>query len=199
MVAWAGALRPALEPLLTFAPPEVVYLTYGKCFSLMVFGWMAGLLALHARQAANAVRLERWGFRVAFAGTMLGIIGGIGAHWIGSVWRRAVGISFVAFLVPTLLLFNIGFPLFGIGTLRAKAAPRPGAWLLTVGGFPGIFLLTFLTGQLTLGLPTSRRMASSSESDSTPRSFWPLSTPDARQFAEAMWHPRNRFVTRGSP
>ena len=37
------------------------------------------------------------------------------------------------------------------------------------------------------------------ESGSTPRSFWPLSTPDARRFAEAMWHPRNRFVTRGNP
>ncbi len=30
--------------------------------------------------------------------------------------------------------------------------PRLGTWLLTVGGFPGIFLLTFLTGQLTLSL-----------------------------------------------
>ena len=54
--------------------------------------------------------------------------------------------------MPALLLFNIGYPLFGVGTLRAKLAPRLGAWLLTVGGFPGIFLLTFLTGQLTLSL-----------------------------------------------
>lgn len=28
VAAWAGAVRPALEPLLTFAPPEAVYLTY---------------------------------------------------------------------------------------------------------------------------------------------------------------------------
>ena len=27
VAAWAGAVRPVLEPLLTFAPPEVVYLT----------------------------------------------------------------------------------------------------------------------------------------------------------------------------
>lgn len=62
VAAWAGILRPILEPLLTFAPPEVVYLSYGKFFSLMVLGWMAGLLALHARQAASAGRLERGAF-----------------------------------------------------------------------------------------------------------------------------------------
>ena len=71
---------------------------------------------------------------------------------MGTVWWGAVNFSFLAFLVPALLLFNIGFPLFGAGTLRAKVAPWLGAWLLTVGGFPGIFLLTFLIGQITAGL-----------------------------------------------
>ena len=152
VAAWAGALRPILEPLLTFAPPEVVYLTYGKCFSFMVFGWMAGLLALHARQAASAGRLEKWGFRVAFAGTVLGTLGGIGAYWIGSVWWGAGGLSFLAFLVPALLLVGIGFPLFGIGTLRVKTSSKRGAWLLIVGGLPGMILLDIVLGQLTLAL-----------------------------------------------
>jgi hypothetical protein len=152
VAAWAGAVRPILEPFLTFAPPEVVYLTYGKFFSLMILGWLAGLLALHARQAASAGRLEKWGFGVALAGIVLGTLGSIGAYWVGSIWGGVVNFFFFAFLVPALLLFNVGFPLFGVGTLRARVAPRLGTWLLTVGGFPGIFLLTFLTGQLTLGL-----------------------------------------------
>lgn len=152
VAAWAGAVRPLLEPLLTFAPPEVVYLTYGKCFSFMVLGWMAGLLALHARQRANAGRLEKWGFRVAFAGTVLGTIGGIGTYWIGTIWWAVVDFSFLVFMIPTLLLVSVGFPLFGIGTLRAKVAPRPGAWLLIVGGLPGMILLNVVLGQLTLGL-----------------------------------------------
>ena len=152
VAAWAGSLRPILEPLLTFAPPEDVYLTYGKFFSLMVLGWMAGSLALHARQAASAGQLEKWGFRVAFAGTVLGTLGGIGTYWIGSVWWGAVDFSFVAFMVPTLLLFGVGFPLFGIGTLRAKVAPRLGAWLFIIGGLPGMILLNIVLGQLTLAL-----------------------------------------------
>ncbi|MGH3087848.1 MAG: hypothetical protein ACRDSJ_11095, partial [Rubrobacteraceae bacterium] len=152
VAARAGVLGPVLEPLLTFASPEVVYLTYGKFFSLMVFGWMAGLLALHARQAENAGRMEKWGFRVAFAGTVLGTIGGIGAYWIGSVWWGAVGISFGAFLAPMLILVGVGFPLFGIGTLKAKAAPKLGAWLLVVGGLPGMIALDIVLGQLSLAL-----------------------------------------------
>jgi hypothetical protein len=152
VAAWAGTVRPILDPFFTFAPPEVVYLTYGKFFLLMILGWLAGLMALHARQAASAGRLEKWGFRVTFAGAVLGTLGSIGAYWIGSVWWGAVNFSFLAFMVPALLLFNVGFPLLGVGTLRAKVAPRLGAWLLIVGGFPGIILLTLLTGQLTLSL-----------------------------------------------
>ena len=51
-----------------------------------------------------------------------------------------------------LLLVGVGFPLFGIGTLRAKAAPRSGAWLLIVGGLPAMILLDIVLGQLSLGL-----------------------------------------------
>ena len=58
VAAWAGAIRPILEPLLTFAPPEDVYLTYGKLLSFVFLGWLAGLLALHTRQAASAGRLR---------------------------------------------------------------------------------------------------------------------------------------------
>lgn len=148
VAAWAGAVRPILEPFLTFAAPEVVYLTYGKVATFMFLGWMAGMLALHARQARYAGRLEKWGFRIAFTGVVLGTLGSIGVYWI---WG-AIDLLFITLMVPALLLFMVGFPLFGAGTLRAKVAPHLGAWLLTIGGFPGIFLLTFLTGQLTLGL-----------------------------------------------
>jgi hypothetical protein len=147
--SWTDALRPVLEPLLTFASPETVYLTYGKVFTFVVLGWMAGLLVVHAQQAPQAGRLEKWGFRLAFVGTVLAFLGSIGAYWIGSVWWGVVNI---AFMVPALLLFGIGFSLFGVGTLRAKVAPRLGAWLLIAGGLPGIIVLSTVLGQLSLGL-----------------------------------------------
>ncbi len=107
VAAWAGALRPILEPFLTFASPEVVYLTYGKFFSFVILGWMAGLLALHARQAPHAGRLEKRGFRVAFAGAVLGFLGSIGVYWI---WG-AIDLLFFTLLVPALILFIVWFNL----------------------------------------------------------------------------------------
>jgi hypothetical protein len=150
--AWAGALRPVLEPFLEFAAPNTVYLTYGKAMTFVVLGWMAGLLLLHARQSAPGHRLERWGFRVAFTGASLAFLGSIGAYWIATFWWGVLDVVFFAFMIPALLLIGVGFPLLGIGTWRAGVAPRLGAALLIVGGLPGIIALSALFGQPTMGL-----------------------------------------------
>jgi hypothetical protein len=42
--------------------------------------------------------------------------------------------------------------LFGIGTLRAHVAPRLAGWLLTLGGFPGIIVLSALVDHNAIGL-----------------------------------------------
>ncbi len=89
---------------------------------------------------------------MAVAGSVLGTIGSIGAYWIGSIWWGVVNVSFLTFMVPALLLSTVGLPLFGVGTLRTKVVPRLGAWLLTVGAFPGIILMTFVLGNLGVGL-----------------------------------------------
>lgn len=120
LVPWTGAFRSSFEPFLSFASPDDVYIAYGMIAPLVTLGFVAGLAALHAPQSAHAVRLEKWGFRVALVGTVLGVLGSIVAYWIGSIWWGATGIAFFTFLVPALLLLSIGFPLFGAGTLRAK-------------------------------------------------------------------------------
>jgi hypothetical protein len=135
--AWAEPARDLLGPLLTFASPDDVYLTYGKLFLFVWTGMLAGLVGLHARHAGRGGRLERWGFRASFLGLLLLIIGAFGAYWLGLVEA-----SFVAFLVPGLLLFMFGSSIFGLGTWRAGVAPRTGALLLVVGGFPGTFLIS---------------------------------------------------------
>jgi hypothetical protein len=104
---------------------------------------LAGLVGLHARHAGQGGRLERWGFRASFAGLLLLTIGAFGAYWLGLVEA-----SFVAFLVPGLFLLTFGATLFGLGTWRAGVAPRIGALLLVIGGFPGTFLISDLA---TLG------------------------------------------------
>jgi hypothetical protein len=46
----------------------------------------------------------------------------------------------------------IGISLFGIGTLQTNEVPRLGAWLLVLGGFPGIPLLAYLVGRFSGGI-----------------------------------------------
>ena len=133
---WAEPARDLLDPLLTFASPDDVYLTYGKLFLFVWIGMLAGLVGLHARHAGRGGRLERWGFRVSLVGWLLLTIGAFGAYWLGFV-----DTSFAAFLVPGLFLGTCGATLFGLGTWRAGVAPRAGALLLVVGG-PALFVLS---------------------------------------------------------
>lgn len=147
VAAWSEAFRSIFEPLFTFASPDAVYMTYGKIVAFVILGFLAGIVALHARQAAYGGRLERWGFRIAFVSTFLLFLGSIGEYWVG-----ALEFSFFAFSVPGFLLSMVGYPLFGIGTLKAKVAPRLGGWLLALGAFPGIILMSILTGHLSGGL-----------------------------------------------
>jgi hypothetical protein len=132
---WAEPARDLLEPLLTFASADVVRVTYGKLWLLVWAGTLAGLVGLHARHAGRGGRLERWGFRVSFAGLVLLVIGAFAEFWL------ELGLAFVAFIVPGLLLVVVGAPVLGVGTWRAGLAPRTGALLLVVGG-PAIFVLS---------------------------------------------------------
>jgi hypothetical protein len=142
VAVWAEPFAQVFSPLLTFASPDAVYRTYGALALFIFLGFLAGLLALHARQAPRAGGLEKWGFRVAVVGTVLQILGVIGAFWVG-----ALDFSFFAFLIPGQLLIMVGWTLFGIGTLKTRVAPRLGAWLLILGGFPGVLVITVLLGQ----------------------------------------------------
>jgi hypothetical protein len=134
---WAEPAANLLEPLLTFASADVVRVTYGKVWLLVWAGMLAGLIGLHARHAGHGGRLERWGFRVSFAGLVLLVVGAFVAFWFG-----VRGLAFGTFFVfPGLLLVVVGAPVFGLGTWRAGVAPRSGALLLVVGG-PAIFMLS---------------------------------------------------------
>jgi hypothetical protein len=146
--AWSGAFRRFADPLLTFAPADAVYTAYGKVAPIILLGFLAGLIALHGHQANAADGVERWGFRIALAGNLLTAAGAFGEYY-----TSALSFSFLYLSLPGILIYMIGISLFGIGTLRAGTTPRLGAWLLILGGFPGIPLLTyFVVGHFSGGL-----------------------------------------------
>jgi hypothetical protein len=147
VAAWYEPFTRLFDPLLTFASPLVVYTTFGKFSILVLLGYLAGVLALHSRQSAHAGRLEKWGFRVLLVGTVLGTLGAFGEYY-----TPYLDFSFLALSAPSFFLLMFGSLLFGIGTLQARMTPRLGGWLLTIGGFPGIILMTLLVGHLSGGL-----------------------------------------------
>ncbi len=142
---WEPALSDALDPLFTFASPEVVYAAYGKLYFFVFLGFFLGLIGLHARRRDAAGRLERWGFYLSFTGLILNLLGNIGDYWYGG----GVGEStpdFLGFLLGTvlgLLLLIIGSTMLGASLLREGTHFRPGAWLLVLA-VPGIIALSFL-------------------------------------------------------
>jgi hypothetical protein len=102
----------------------------------IVVGMLAGLVGQHASQTRHGGRLERWGFRASLLGLLLLTSGALAGYW-----PPLLHFSFVAFILPGLLLLVVGSPLFGLGTWRAGVAPRIGAGLLTVGG-PAVLLIS---------------------------------------------------------
>jgi hypothetical protein len=51
--SWADPARDLLDPLITFASADAVYLTYGKLFLFVWASMLAGLVGLHASHAAR--------------------------------------------------------------------------------------------------------------------------------------------------
>lgn len=139
---WEPALGNLLGPLLAFASPETVYVTYGKAYVLVFFGLLLGLASLYGWRRGLAGRLERWGFGLSFVGLVLNLFGNVPDYWMGE------GTIFedVGFLVGTalgLLVLMVGSIVLGIALLRARAAPRLAAWLLILAP-PGTFVLNLI-------------------------------------------------------
>lgn len=151
--AWSEPFRDAFEPMLTFADPHTVYVTYGKALNLVLAGWLAGLVGLHAWQRSAEGRFERATFRFALVATGLLAAASIPLYWMPQpYWDAYVDYAFMGLAIPGFLLSLVAYPLYGWATIRARVAPRAVGWLLALGAFPGILLLSTLTGSLAGGL-----------------------------------------------
>ena len=126
---------------------------YTLTYALALMGMGALLLALTAmytRESAALGRLGLIGYVTAFLGTLM-----VAGDW----WFEAFAISIIATQAPEVLelppsgsalvgviatvgLYTVGWTLFGIAALRARAFPRAAAVLLLVGGLAGPLALS---------------------------------------------------------
>jgi hypothetical protein len=139
---WLARLEPSLLPLMTFAPPVVVYNWYGRVYDLVYLLFLPATVGLHRLHPSNGSRLDRWGFGLLLSGLVLTFVGVAGDYW-------ANGLTFVLSLLG-LLVLAVGTTLYGLVLWRSRVLTRGLAWLF-LACLPGIFISTWLLGHIPSG------------------------------------------------
>jgi hypothetical protein len=131
--AWADPARGILEPLLTFADEDRVYLIYGMLWGPLFLVALGCAVVVRRRRSESGIgRGERWAWRVYLPGLTLFTLGGFGAYFGGWINPAMVDWAFVALVIPGVLLTLIGGTWLGIVLLRRGFRPRVTAVLLAL-------------------------------------------------------------------
>jgi hypothetical protein len=151
LIVLSQIMRLALSRLL--GPDWATTAAYTLTYSLALLG-MAGLLlaltAIYSREYAALGRLGLIGYLTAFLGTLM-----VAGDW----WFEAFVVPTITTEAPEVLglppsgsvlvgaiatvgLYSVGWTVFGIAALRARAFPLAAALLLLVGGLAGPLALS---------------------------------------------------------
>jgi hypothetical protein len=130
---WAVPAARALRPLLDWASPTTVYLSYGKLFLPIMLATTVFAFVVHRARAP--LGFEKWAWRIALSSYVL-----ITASVLGDFWTPWTDLSFAVLDIPGLLVGLIGSTLLGIALLRRDFRPRSTAWLLATFVFSAVAL-----------------------------------------------------------
>lgn len=131
--AWADPARSLLEPLLTFADADHVYVVYGMLWGPLFLAALGCAVVVRRRRVQVGIGGgERWAWRVYLTGLTLFTLGGFGAYYGAWFNPAMVDGAFVALVVPGVLITLIGGTWLGIVLLRRGFRPRVTAVLLSL-------------------------------------------------------------------
>jgi hypothetical protein len=144
-------------------PGSEVMATDASWFIVQIMGLVAlllialGLAGLYARQAQETGTLGLIGFVVALSGTLMAFgtlwgeafLGPFLAEEAPAVMDAEPTGAFAAGVILSVMLYALGWLLFGLASLRARVLPRRASMLLMVGA-----VLFFVLGVLELPLWT---------------------------------------------
>lgn len=155
--AWAEPAADVLKPLLSWADPDIVYVTYGKVWFPAFLAFTLCAMVIYRRR--QPVRFEKWAWRFAIAAygvATVGVFLDYWTQWTGSYegggieeWFFMLG-WFVS--VPGLMLMAVSSTVLGAILLVKRFRPRLPAVLLVL--FAPIALLVLqVTSMGSLALP----------------------------------------------
>ncbi len=147
---WAKPAGRALDPLLSWAEPDTVYLTYGKWW-VIPLGVMvaAGYMVLRLRAPYG---IELWGWRLMLVGYTLLTLGTAAYYW--GQWTAYNIMDDLGLWVdiPGALLSSVGATILGFALLRRRAKPALAAVLLLLS-IPTLIGITMVTSLGNTDLP----------------------------------------------
>jgi hypothetical protein len=131
--AWADPARSVLEPLLTFADADRVYVIYGMLWGPLFLVALGCAIVVRRRRCLTGMGGgERWAWRVYLTGISLFTLGGFGAYYGAWINPAMVDRAFVALVIPGVLITLIGGTWLGIVLLRRGFRPRVTAVILAL-------------------------------------------------------------------
>jgi len=148
---WAEPAADFLSPLLSWADPDLVYVTYGKLWlPVFIAFFLCALLVYRRRQPRG---FERGAWRVvlvAYAAAVLSVFAEYWTQWTG----EPNGLLDIVFLVslPAVLLTMLGSTVLGVALVKNGLRPRASAWLL-LATFPLALVITSITSMGNIVLP----------------------------------------------
>jgi hypothetical protein len=143
---WAEPAAERLRPLLDWADPHTVYVTYGKGWLFLILA--ATICAYLVRRTRQPRGLERIAWPIALTGLTLET-----ASVAGDYYTPWIDESFLFIGIPGMLISLIGSLLLGIALLRRRFRPHTTGWLLVLS-FPLMMLLSELVAMGAASLPT---------------------------------------------
>jgi hypothetical protein len=148
---WSNPGRDAFRPLLDWADPDLVYLTWGKIWLPVFVAFTLCAFVVHRRR--RPVGFERWAWRVALTGYVGGCVAVAGEYWTSyATPHQAIVDGVFPFTVLAMLTTLVGSTMLGISLLRRDVRPRTPAVLLALA-IPEMIAITQVTSMGSVALP----------------------------------------------
>lgn len=146
---WSDPAREALAPLLDWASPDTVYLTYGKVWLPVFVGFTLCAFVVYRRR--EPVGFEKWAWRVVLAAYTLACVSVAAEYWTqwGAQNDDLLDVVFLTSM-PVILVTMLGSSVLGVVLVRRRLGLPAVLLALT---FPLVFVISAVTSLGNVVLP----------------------------------------------
>jgi hypothetical protein len=149
---WSDPGRKALAPLLDWADPDTVYLTYGKLWLPVFLGFTLAAFVVYRNRRPHG--FERWAWRIALVGYVYACLSVALDYWTQLADYNAFFEPAFVIGLPGIPILMVGSTMVGITLLRRGFRPRATGWLLALA-FPLAIGIVQFTSLGSIVLPVA--------------------------------------------